>query len=166
MKYNIAGNNYSFNDMQYILYKKIIFFSGAKYKPKDYVKKCVVDVSKEKNIFGNLKCMPPFVLYLPIKELFMPIIYEEKKIESQIMKRIVDYILCFVKINKNNELVLKELLLNFEPSFLSSGIKKYACIIKEDLYGLIIKKKYKRVSVKKIKWELNYDYLLEEAISA
>ena len=154
VKYNISGNNYSFNDMQYIIFQKIYFFTFS-YKPADFVKKNIIDNSKIKSYNNN-----PFSLYIPTKEFFAPIIYEENTLVDNLNKRKEEYLNSFVVID-NNKVNVTELLLSYESSFFNSKIlNKYKSILKGDIYEIISKKKYSDISTKSLKWELNFDYLL------
>ena len=159
IKYNLGGYNFSFEDMLYILFQKNIFFPNEEYKPRNYVKKNIIDISKEKDIIN----LTPFLLYLPNKEFLKPIIYESYNVDSNIMKRTVNYLFSFIRYNENTEEInINELIFISEPNFLPKGIKKYKSFIDEKIYKIIKHKKYKRVSVKSMKWELSFDYLLDE----
>ena len=165
VQYNIGGNNYSFEDMLYILFKKNIFFPQKKYSPKSYVKKQVVDLSKEKGISQEEVFVSPLLLYLPTKEFYKPIIYEENDIQSQITARLYNNILAIIKWNaKDKILSLSELLIYVEDKFIEKGFQKYKAFIREDVYIIIKKKKYKKMSIKKMNWALSFDNLLKYSI--
>ena len=165
VQYNIGGNNYSFEDMLYILFKKNIFFPQKKYSPKGYVKKQVVDLSKEKGISQEEVFVSPLLLYLPTKEFYKPIIYEENDIQSQITARLYNNILAIIKWNaKDKILSLSELLIYVEDKFIEKGFQKYKAFIREDVYTIIKKKKYKKMSIKKMNWALSFDNLLKYSI--
>ena len=159
VKYNIAGNNYSFNDMQYIIFHKIYFFTTS-YKSNDWVKKNSLD-QKLNTTFNN----SPFTLYIPTKEFFRPIIYEENNVEKELIKRKINYIYSFID-KDNKKINVTELFLNYEPNFFNSKIlNKYKDILDKTIYEFILKKKYSDISTKSLKWEMNFDYLHEEVIS-
>ena len=159
VKYNIGGNQFSFNDMQYIIFHKIYFFS-SNYKPRDIVKKYRID-----HKIKALNCHP-FLLHIPTKEFFKPIIYEEKTLEEDIKKRIENYINSFITI-ENKTINITELLLNYEPNFFSNKVlSKYKDILNKSLYELIIKKNYSDISSKSLKWEMNFDFLNEEFLDS
>ena len=156
VKYNISGNYFSFNDMQYIIFQKIYFFS-SNYKPADFVKENMIDNNKIKSFNNN-----PFALYLPTKELFNPIIYEENKIEKSLKIRKINYINSFLQID-NNKVNITELFLTYEPNFFNNKVlNKYKDIIIRSIYDFILKKKYSDINTKSLKWEMNFDYLYEE----
>ena len=155
VKYNIGGNCYSFNDIQYILFHKIFFFSAG-YKPNEAVKKNVLD-QKLNTINNN-----PFSLYIPTKEFFKPIIYEENNLEKILLKRKINYIYSFIKID-NKKINVTELFLNYEPNFFNNKVlSKYKDILERTVYDFILKKKYSDISNRSLKWEMSFDYLYED----
>ena len=155
VKYNIGGNAYSFNDMQYIIFHKIYFFSTS-YKPGKEVKKNILD--HKLNTFS----IHPFSLYIPTKEFFKPIIYEENTLEKDLNKRIINYIYSFIRID-NKKIIVPDLFLNYEPSFFNNkGLNKYKEILDRSIYEFILKKKFSDISRESLKWEINFDYLHEE----
>ena len=155
VKYNIGGNCYSFNDIQYILFHKIFFFSTA-YKPSDAVKKNALD--QKLNTINN----SPFSLYIPTKEFFKPIIYEENMLEKDLLKRKINYIYSFITID-NKKINVTELFLNYEPNFFNNKVlSKYKDILDRTIYEFILKKKYSDISNRSLKWEINFDYLYED----
>ena len=155
VKYNIGGNCFSFNDMQYILFNKVYFFS-SNYKPRNAVKNNLID-HKIKTLNSH-----PFLLYLPTKEFFKPIIYEEQTLEKDLHKRKEKYINNFITI-ENKKINITELLLSYEPNFFNNKIlSKYKDILNKSLYDLIIKRQYSDISSKSLKWEMNFDFLHEE----
>ena len=78
VKYSIGGNYFSFHDMQYILYKKILFFPSS-YKNNDNLKTFRVNKAEDsKNIEKMFPLLyNPFIIYVPIKGFLKPIIYDE-----------------------------------------------------------------------------------------
>ena len=155
VKYNIGGNCYSFNDIQYILFHKIFFFSTG-YKPSDAVKKNALD-QKLNTINNN-----PFSLYIPTKEFFKPIIYEENNLEKDLLKRKINYIYSFIRID-NKKINVTELFLNYEPNFFNNKVlSKYKDILDRAIYEFILKKKYSDISNRSLKWEMSFDYLYED----
>ena len=166
VQYNIGGNNYSFEDMIYILFKKNIFSPTKKYSPKNYVKKNVIDLSKEKNINQKEVFITPILLYLPTKEFYKPIIYEDSDIQSQITARIYNSLLTMIKWNsKDKILILNGLFIYLEDNFLEKGFSKYKAYIRDDVYTIIKKKKYKKMAIKKMNWALSFDNLLKYTFS-
>ena len=160
IKFNIGGFNFSLEDMSYILFQKNVFIPNKKYIPRDYVKKSVIDLSQLKIIESKVN---PYLLFLPNKEFFKPIIYDINNLESDTEKRCVNYFLCNLSLDKNNEtLKLNEMMLIFEPDFLGKGLKKYKNFIDHNLYKKIKKKKYSKKVIRPMKWEMSFDYLLEE----
>ena len=162
IQYNIGGNNYSLEDMSYVLFKKKIFFQKSKYTPKNYVKKNSIDFSKEKNIFQDAFPLLPLLLYIPTKEFFKITIYAKSDLQDQIFAKITTSILTMILWNERNKaLSLSGLLLIFAPNFLNKGYSKYKDYIKNDIYKILKGKKYKKLAIKQIKWELCFDNLLE-----
>ena len=162
IQYNIGGNNYSLEDMSYVLFKKKIFFQKSKYTPKNYVKKNSIDFSKEKNIFQDAFPLLPLLLYIPTKEFFKITIYAKSDLQDQIFAKITTSILTMILWNERNKaLSLSGLLLIFDPNFLNKGYSKYKDYIKNDIYKILKGKKYKKLAIKQIKWELCFDNLLE-----
>ena len=162
IKFNIGGFNFSLEDMNYILFQKNVFIPNKEYLPRDYVKKSVIDLSKLKNILNKVN---PYLLFLPNKEFFSPVIYDEHTLENDIEKRCVNYFLCNLNLDENNEtLTLNELMLIFEPDFLGKGLKKYKDFIDNNLYKKIKNKKYSKKVIRPMKWQMSFDYLLEDVV--
>ena len=162
IKFNIGGFNFSLEDMSYILFQKNVFIPNKEYLPRDYVKKSVIDLSKLKNILNKVN---PYLLFLPNKEFFSPVIYDEHTLENDIEKRCVNYFLCNLNLDENNEtLTLNELMLIFEPDFLGKGLKKYKDFIDNNLYKKIKNKKYSKKVIRPMKWQMSFDYLLEDVV--
>ena len=159
-KYDIGGLHFSFEDMLYIIFHKNIFYQNDKYIPRDYVQKYAIDLSKD-DTFKEV--INPLLLFLPNKEFFSPIIYDENNIESDIEKRYSNYYFCFIRWDENNEIIyLNQLILLFEPDFFKK-IKEYESFIDRSIYKVIKHKKYKKKVIIPFKWEMSFDYLLEEA---
>jgi len=161
IQYNIGGNIFSFEDMLYILFKKNIFFPKSKYSPKDYVKKNLVDLSKDKSIPQEYVFITPLLLYLPTKEFYKPIIYEKNEIQNLITMRLYNSTLNLIKWNKENKtLSLCGLSLILGDDFVKKGYTKYKPYIKEEIYDILKRKKYKKMTIKQMNWELSFDNLL------
>ena len=165
IKFNIGGFNFSLEDILYILFQKNVFFPKEEYIPRDYVQKFSTNFSKDKNKSKEIIDISPFLLFLPIKEFFKPIIYDENNIDGDIMKRYSNYFFCFIRSDANNEIInFRELIFLFEPEFLGKKkIKKYKPFIERKLYKIIKNKKYTKREITPLKWEMSFDYLLEEA---
>ena len=161
--YNIGGNPYSFEDMLYILFEKNIFFQKSKYSSKVYVKNNIIKLSKDKNISKDLVFITPLLLYIPTKEFFKPIIYEDnEELKDEIMTRISNTLLYEIRWEENNKtLNLSELMIIQDTNFLGKGYSKYKPFIREDIYKILKGKKYKRAAIRQMKWELCFDNLLE-----
>ena len=165
IKYIIGSYYFSFEDMLYIIFKKNIFFPNDEYIPPDYVQENAIDFSKDKvkdkdkdkdNI--NDIAITPFLLYLPTGHFIGPIIYNESNLENEIKERIKKFLSHFIKWNENSEIInVNGLILISEPSF----VKKYKKFIEENIYNILKLKKYKRMSIMKMKWDLCFDYLFE-----
>ena len=69
----------------------------------------------------------------------------------------------FLKWDKETEAVeYNELLLLIEPDFSRKGIKKYENYIDNNIYNIIRKGTYKKMSVKSMKWEFSFKNLVNE----
>ena len=162
IQYNIGGENYSLEDMIYILFKKKIFFQNSKYTPKNYVNKNSIDLTKEKNISQDIFLFLPLLLYIPTKEFFKPVIYVKGDFQAQILAKLTNTILTLILWNEQSKtLSLSGLILAFDQNFLRKGYSKYKEYIKRDIYYIIKGKKYKKMAIKQINWELSFDNLLE-----
>ena len=157
--FNIGGKIFSFNDMQYILFKKPNFLSST-YKPKDYIKKLNIDAIKGEFKLEGKDKMIPFLLYLPIKGFLKPILFREENIEIDINKRMKEYFDKYIFFDKNNCLCCNDLIAKFYSNLFGKEIKKYEKFFKPELYKIIKNKKYKKIIQKKIDWQLNFDNLI------
>ena len=165
IKYNIGGVYFTFNDIMYLLYKKPLFFSSS-YKIDDNLKKYRVDKTNDAKNYEKQHTLlyNPFLLYLPNKRFFKPIIYREDELDAQINQRIALYLSSFVYVDKENNIVVPELLTNYQPNFLYRGLKKFNCYIGNNIYNYIKEKKYKSVVTVNMNWYLSFDYLFEDRI--
>lgn len=131
VKYNIGGINYSFHDMQYILFKKVLFFPSS-YIINDNIKKYRVNKAEDAKIIEKKYPLlyNPFMIYVPIKNFIKPIIYEENQLENQYNQRIKEYLSTFITIDNNKNLILPELLLNYNPNFIYKELKNFNHILR------------------------------------
>ena len=58
-------------------------------------------------------------------------------------------------------LSISGLLLAFDPNFINKGYSKYKDYFKNNIYKVLKGKKYKKMAIKQIKWELSFDNLLD-----
>ena len=156
---NIGDKIFSFNDIQYILFKKAYFFSSA-YKPKDYIKKLNIE-----KINGELKLeekekLIPFILYLPINEFLKPTLYNEENIENDIVVKMAEYLNKNIILDEKNYLCCSDLFFKFYSNIFGKEIKKYEVYFNPELFKVIKNKKYKKIIQKKIKWQLNFENLI------
>ena len=157
VKYNIGGSDFSLEDMLYIIFKKNIFFKNENYIVNEKIEKNMIDLSKDKSN-EEIK-ITPFLLYLPTGQFLKPVIYDKFNLESETKRRIVNYLLNFIKWDEENEVInVNELILISEHS----NLLKYKPYLKDDIYNIIKFKKYKRMSVISMKWNLCFDNLFEE----
>ena len=158
IKYNIGGDIYSFNDIQYIIYQKIIFFDKD-IQVNDNVKNIRIHKSEDaKNIERKFPLIyNPFLLYLPIKGFNKPFIYEESQFEIQISKRISNYFLNFLRIDYDKNIHYNELLTEFCPNFFNKELKKFQQFIIPTIYNFIKDKKYKTTIKKNFEWKLDFE---------
>ena len=166
VKYDIGGVYFSFNDIMYVIYKKPLFFPSS-YKTEDNLKKFRVDKTDDAKNYEkkHILLYNPFLLYLPNRRFFRPIIYEEHELDDQIENRIKFYISSFVYVDKDNNIVVPELLTNYQPNFLYRGLKKVQKYVQNYIYNYIKEKKYKSVVNMNMNWYLSFDYLLEDKIN-
>ena len=153
-------DNFSFVDMLYILFKKNIFFPENKYSPKDYVKKNIVDISKEKGISQDIIFISPLLLYIPTREFFKPILFDKIDLQSQIMARLSTSILALIKWDPESKILHLGGLLCTEANFEAKGYSKYKPYIKDEIFKILKRKKYKKTT-RLLNWELCFDNLLE-----
>ena len=158
VKYNINENNFSFSDIQYILFKKLIFFQ-ENYQNNNSIKNYMIYKAEDaKNYEKKYPLIyNPFTIYLPIKGFNKPIIFDENQLEIQINKRISDYFLNFIRIDYDKNIIYHELLINYCPNFLTKDLKKFQSYIIPTIYNFIKDKKYKNSVKKNIEWELDFD---------
>ena len=160
--YIIGGKKYTFNDMQYILFKRPLFFTSS-YKANDEFKKLRVDKADDFKILEKKYPLinNPFVVYLPTKEFIRPIILKENDIEMQMNKRIEEFFEKYIYIDENNNIILPELLTNYNSRFLYKEYKKYQQILKDNIYNIIKEKKYKKNVILNLEFKMDFDTLLE-----
>ena len=161
VRFDIGGKYFSFNDMQYIIFKKPTFFSST-YKPSDDMKKLNIEkISGNEKFNDNIKIIP-FIIFLPIKKFLSPSLYNEGNIEKEINIRITNYIDKYIYIDDKKHLCCSELLLKYDSNIFGKGLKKYESFFNSDKYNFIKDKKYKKINSQKISWDLNLNYLIEK----
>ena len=159
IKFEIGGKCFSFSDMQYIIFKKPSFFSST-YKPSEEIRKLSIEkIAGDKKSDDYFK-LTPFLLFLPIKKFLAPSLYDNANFEEQVNQRINRYINQFIYIDDKNHLCCSELLLKYDNNIFGKGIKKYESFFKKEIYNSIKDKKYKKINIQKISWNLNFDYLI------
>ena len=158
----IGGKKFSFNDMQYILYKDPLFFK-SNYKETNELKKLRWDKADDaKNLEKNFPLINnPFVIYLPMKEFLKPVIFNERDLEIQMKKRIEEYLKKYILIDESNNIILPELLTDYNSRFLYKEYKKYQNILNVNLYNLIKEKRYNKRMKQNIEFKLDFDNLIE-----
>ena len=161
VKFDIGGKYISFNDMEYIIFKKPSFFSST-YKATDEIKKLNIEKLNGDKKFDDYSKYTPFLLYLPIKKFLSPSLYDETNFENQVNVRIKNYINQFIYLDEKKHLCCSELLLKYESNIFGKGLKKYELFFKPEIYTNIKEKKYKKLDSQKITWNLNFDYLIEK----
>ena len=161
VKFDIGGKEFSFNDMQYIIFKKPYFISST-YKAPDEIKKFNIEKIKGDKKFDEYSKLIPFILYLPIKKFLYPSLYNYESFEKQINERINNYINKYIYIDEKNLLCCSELLLKYETNIFGKGMKKYESNFQPEIYNNIKNKKYKKIEAQKIIWKLDFNYLIEK----
>ena len=164
VKYLIGDKYYTFNDMQYLLFKRLLFFPSS-YKNNEDIKKYRVDKTEDaKNIEKKYPLIfNHFLIYLPIKDFIKPIIFEENKLEFQLNERMKEYFSNFLVIDKENNINIPKILNNFQPRFIYKEFKKFQPFLNESIYNVIKEKKYKGTNVNNYEWRINFDSLLKNS---
>ena len=159
VKYIIGDKYYTFNDIQYLLFRRPLFFPSS-YKCNEDIKKFRIDKTDDaKSVEKNFPLLyNPFMIYIPIKGFLKPIILDEN-IESQLNERIKQYLSNFIIIDNEKNITLPELLVNYQPRFICKEYKKFQFYLNENVYKLIKEKSYKRNRVNNFEWKLDFDEL-------
>ena len=160
VKFEIGGKYFSFNDMQYIIFKKPSFFSST-YRVPDEIKKFNIEKIPGEKRLDEYSKLIPFLLFLPIKKFLSPSVFDDVNFEKQINQRINKYINELIYFDDKNHLCCSELLLRYEANIFGKGLKKYESFFKPNVYANIKDKKYKKINSQKLSWNLNLDYLIE-----
>ena len=165
--FNIGGYDFSFNDMQYILFDKILFFNNS-YRPSNHVKEMTVSTAmraeKESKRKYEAIDISYFCLYLPTKELPGPKIITKEECDCQMLYCSTNYFNGFLYVDSFDNLLIPELVLMVEPQFLGKNLEKYKGCLGSDIYELIENKAYKETIKTKISWELNFEYLHNQKV--
>ena len=166
VKYNIEGDCLSFSDMQYLIYKKLLFFANN-YKVNEKIKNFLNYKAEDaKNVEKkNPLIFNPFMIYLPLEGFNKPIIYEEKIFEIQINQRLSSYFLNYLRIDYDKNIHYHELLIKNYPNFLSKDLKKFQSYIIPTIYNFIKDKKYRNAIQKNIEWKLDFGSLVNDSNS-
>ena len=162
VKYDIGDNAYTFQDMQYIIYKKILFFPSS-YKNNDNLKEFRVNKSDDaKTIEKKYPLLyNPFIIFVPIKGFLKPNIYDETQLEKQFNQRIKDYFFNFIIVDYQKIIIIQELLTNYAPNFLDKDYKKFQSFIEPAVFEFIKDKKFKTSKIKSFEWKLDFEHLLD-----
>ena len=162
VKYYIGGNYYSFHDMQYILYKKILFFPSL-YKINENYKKFRVNKAEDSKSLEKKHPLlfNPFMIYVPIKGFLKPIIIDEFQLEKQFNQRIKDFFINFIIVDNKKNIMLPELLINYAPNFLDKEYKKFQNFIEPAVYEFIKNKKFNSSIQRNFEWKLDFDKLFD-----
>ena len=171
--YDIGGNYYSFNDIQYILFNKLIFISDSKYKPEKYVKDCSIEeIKKKKTLFTNSLTnstnnvisnnnihISYFSLFIPNKTIFYPKIYSFDNINEEMKENDKEYFKKVLEKDTSNNLIIPEFVFKVEEKFIDGNtIINYSDCIDKDIYDFIKNKKYKKIIKIETKWRLDFSF--------
>ena len=171
--YDIGGNYYSFNDIQYILFNKLIFISDSKYKPEKYVKDCSIEeIKKKKTLFTNSLTnstnnvisnnnihISYFSLFIPNKTIFYPKIYSFDNINEEMKEKDKEYFKKVLEKDTSNNLIIPEFVFKVEEKFIDGNtIINYSDCIDKDIYDFIKNKKYKKIIKIETKWRLDFSF--------
>ena len=157
----IGQKEFNFNDMQYILFDRVIFFDSS-YKPAQHVKDCSISSARKKCEKGEDIELSYFSLYIPTKELLGPKIVSEEDCDCVMPFRTTNYFTSFVGLDHNGCLHIPEFVLMVEPNFLHKSLSKYKNCLDSDIYEIIEKKQYKETIKTKLSWVMNFEYLLKQ----
>ena len=179
--FDIGGYNYSFNDIQYIIFNKLIF-SSSKYKPEEYVKESSIYILRKERTMSspflmvndlnrmrnnNIIIEPInnlnediyisyFSLYIPNLSTLYPKIFSLKKINEEMRLRDKEHFIYFIH-KDNNDLYIHELIFKVEKKFIEKDVlQNYIDELDKDMYFYIKNKKYKNLRKTKIKWQLDF----------
>ena len=161
VKYLIGDKYYTFNDIQYLLFKRTLFFQSS-YKINEEIKKYRVDKTDDaKNLEKKYPLLyNPFAIYLPTKCFLKPIILETNKLEEQLNERIKKYLGKYIIVDKQKNITLPELLINYQPRFIYKEYKKFHDYLDEKIFDIFKEKKYKHNNINYFEWILDFDELL------
>ena len=161
VKYIIGDKYFTFNDIQYLIYRRPLFFPSS-YKNNEDIKKFRTDKTEDsKNVEKRYPLLyNPFMIYIPIKGFLKPIILDETKLEFQLSERIKEYLSNYLLIDNENNITLPELLNNYQPRFICKEYKKFHSLLKEDIFYLIKGKNYKRNSINNFEWMMDIEGLI------
>ena len=164
--FNIGGNCYSFNDIQYILFNKVIFISND-YSPEKYVKDCSIKALRKK--YSNLNIddvyISYFSLFIPNKSVLNFKIYSLDNINEEMKNKDVEFFNHFLEIDSTNNIIIPEFIFNVENKFLEDNIlEKYKFSIKNNIFNTLKVKNYKQIIKTTINWKLDFTYLKHSSI--
>ena len=167
--FNIGKNNYSFNDIQIIIFGKTIF-PADKYKAEKYVINSSIEnlIKKERKSKNenekNEYYISYFCLYLPTQQFLPFTIFNSDTLKADMEKKDRMYFSEFINLS-DNILTISKFILYVEPSFTSENIiKKYELTIDGDIYESIIDKSFSKIVKKgnENDWKLNFSNINEE----
>ena len=153
----IGKNKFNFNDMQYIIFNKVLFFNGNVHKDEieQFTLKNCEDYEKEKMDISY------FSIYLPTKEFFEPRIFEPDSIEEEMQRKNTNYFNNNIKLEKNNIIEISDFIFMCEPKFEKKKyLEKYKDCLPDDIYNMIYDKKFKDIEKRPIFFELDFLNLL------
>ena len=155
--FRIGKNKFNFNDMQYIIFNKVLFFNGNAHKDEieQFTLKNCDDYEKEKIDISY------FSIYLPTKEFFEPRIFEPDSIEEEMQRKNTNYFNNNIKLEKNNIIEISDFIFMCEPKFEKKKyLEKYKNSLPDDIYNMIYNKKFKDIEKRPIFFELDFLNLL------
>ena len=155
--FRIGKKKFNFNDMQYIIFRKVLFFNGSVHKDElePFSLKSCEDYEEEKIKVSY------FSIYLPTKEFFEPRIFEPDFIEEEMQRRTTNYFNNNIKLENKNILEISDFIFMCEPKFeKKSTIEKYKNYLPDDIYKMIYNKKFKDIEKRPIFFELDFLNLL------
>ena len=172
--YDIGGDYYSFNDIQYILFNKLIFISNNNYTPKKHVKDCSIEEIKKRKILLNNSTISNssnneiinnniyisyFSLFIPNKSTFFPKIYSFNNISEEMKEKDKEYFKNVLERDTSNNLIIPEFVFKVVEKFTDENIiSNYSQYIEKDMYDFIKNKKYNQIIKSKTNWKLDLSY--------
>ena len=163
--YNIGGKEFSFDDMQYIIFGRTAFFYYS-YEPPEHIKKLEIIRDKKFDDYINIKYIP-FILNLPMEGFLGPTFYNKDIFKDQVNKKIVDYIENIIYYDQDNNLIIcSEIFLDYYGQIfnIDANLKNFQWYSqtkqRNKIFPVIEKSDYKKILSKKMNWLLTFEKII------